>query len=217
MKNLYFALIILLFVSFNNVQAQTFNKKSAFISGLVGAASLNNSGVSDHNSFALTFGGSFGIPLTKNLFLYTRSSYTSKSNFQSYYNESFVTSQFQYSDRLALVNASFSQLVINSGLLYNFYVSKFLTLGVSGGATFAVLNQDAKMVGGHVISNVDNEAIWGAFGGLMVEKGWEESNITTFAEAQYNYAQSDAAYHSNALNRMNFTIGVRYYLDRRGF
>ena len=55
------------------------------------------------------------------------------------------------------------------------------------------------------------------FGGLMVEKGWEESNITTFAEAQYNYAQSDAAYHSNALNRMNFTIGVRYYLDRRGF
>ncbi len=214
MKTLYFFLITVLIISFADVPAQSFNRKSAFISGIVGAASLNNSGINEQSSFALTFGGSFGIPLTKNLFLYTRSSYTSKSNFQSYYNTSFVASQFLYSDRLALVNASFSQLVVNSGLLYNFYVSKFLTLGVSGGATFAVLNQDAKLVGGHIISNVDNETIWGAFGGLMAEKGWEDSNITTFIEAQYNYAQSNAAYHSNALNRMNFTIGVRYYLHR---
>lgn len=217
MKSLYFFLITVLFISFADVPAQTYNKKAAFISGLVGAASINNSGINDHNSYALTFGGSFGIPLTKNLFLYNRSSYTSMSNFQSYYNTSFITSQFQYSDQLALVNSSFSQLVINSGLLYNFYVSQFVTLGVSSGVTFAVLNQDAKLVGGHVISDVDNETIWGVFGGLMAEKGWEDSNITTFVEAQYNYAQSDAAYHSNALNRMNFTIGVRYYLDRRSF
>jgi hypothetical protein len=79
------------------------------------------------------------------------------------------------------------------------------------------LNQDAKLVGGHVISQVNNEAIWGAFGGLMAEKGWEDSNVTTFIEAQYNYARSDASYHSNALNRMNFTFGIRYYLDRRSY
>ena len=217
MKTLFFTLTILVLFIFTVVPAQSFHKKSAFVSGLVGAASLNNSGINERNSFALTFGGSFGIPVTKNLFLYTRTSYTSKSNFQSYYNTSYLTSQFQYSDQLSLVNSSFSQLLINTGLLYNFYLSQFFALGVSGGVTFAVLNQDAALVGGHVISKVDNETIWGAFGGLMAEKGWEDSNITTFAEAQYNYARSDASYHSNALNRMNFTFGVRYYLDRRSF
>ena len=217
MKTLFFTLTILVLFLFTEVPAQSFHKKSAFVSGLVGAASLNNSGINERNSFALTFGGSFGIPVTKNLFLYTRTSYTSKSNFQSYYNTSYLTSQFQYSDQLSLVNSSFSQLLINTGLLYNFYLSQFFALGVSGGVTFAVLNQDAALVGGHVISKVDNETIWGAFGGLMAEKGWEDSNITTFAEAQYNYARSDASYHSNALNRMNFTFGVRYYLDRRSF
>ena len=217
MKTLFFMLTILVLFLFTEVPAQSFHKKSAFVSGLVGAASLNNSGINERNSFALTFGGSFGIPVTKNLFLYTRTSYTSKSNFQSYYNTSYLTPQFQYSDQLSLVNSSFSQLLINTGLLYNFYLSQFFALGVSGGVTFAVLNQDAALVGGHVISKVDNETIWGAFGGLMAEKGWEDSNITTFAEAQYNYARSDASYHSNALNRMNFTFGIRYYLDRRSF
>ena len=217
MKTLSCTLILLLLFLFTEVPAQSYHKKSAFVSGLVGAASINNSGINERNSYALTFGGSFGIPITKNLFLYTRTSYTSKSNFQSFYNTSYLTSQFQFSDQLTLVNSSFSQLLINSGLLYNFYLSQFFTLGLNGGVTFAVLNQDATLVGGHVISQVNNEAIWGAFGGVMAEKGWEDSNVTTFVEAQYNYARSDASYHSNALNRMNFTFGVRYYLDRRSY
>lgn len=217
MKTLSLTIAILIFVSLTEISAQSFQKRSVFISGLVGAASMNNSGINERSSFALTFGGSFGIPITKNLYLYTRGSYTSKSNFQSYYNTSYLTSQYQFSDQMTLVNSSFSQLVVNSGLLYNFHLSQFFTLGLSGGVTFAVLNQDAAFQGGYVISKIDNETIWGAFGGLMAEKGWEDSNITTFAEAQYNYAQSDAAYHSNALNRMNFTFGVRYYLDRRNY
>jgi len=217
MKTLSTALIVLVLFSISEIPAQSFHKKSAFVSGLVGAASVNNSGITDQNSYALTFGGSFGIPITKNLFLYTRGSYTSKSNFQSYYNMSYLTTQLPYSDQLSLVNSSFSQLVVNSGLLYNFHLSQFFTLGLSGGVTYAILNQDAELAGGYVLSKVDNESIWGAFAGVMAEKGWEDSNITTFVEAQYNYARSDAAYHSNALNKMNFTLGFRYYLDRNGF
>jgi len=217
MKTLSLTIALIIFVSFTEISAQSSQRKSVFISGLVGAASMNNSGINERNSFALIFGGSFGIPITRNLYLYTRGSYTSKSNFQSYYNTSYLTSQYQFSDQTTLVNSSFSQLVMNSGLLYNFHLSQFFTLGLSGGVTFAVLNQDAAFQGGYVISKVDNETIWGGFGGLMAEKGWEDSNITTFAEAQYNYARSDAAYHSNALNKMNFTIGVRYYLDRSSY
>jgi hypothetical protein len=194
----FFTTLLLLFVllQFASIEAQTLKKKSSFISGLVGAAQVSNSG---------------------NLYIYTRGSYSSKSNFQSYYNTSYLTTQFQLSDQFVEVNSSFNQLLLNAGLLYTFNLSKEFSLGVSGGVSFAVVNQEAQLIGGHVLSSIDNEAIWGYFGGLMVEKAWEETNVTTFAEAQYNFAQSDAPYHASALNAVNFTFGVRYYIDRRGF
>ncbi len=200
-----------------DISAQNFRKKSAFVSGLIGGAQISNSNNGSENPVAISFGGSIGYPITKNLFLYTRGSFTSKSNFQSFYNTSYLSSQIQFSDQFVEVNSSFSQLLFNGGLLYSFNLSDEFALGISGGATFAVINQEAKLLGGHVISKVDNETIWGYFGGAMVEKYWEDNNITTFIEAQYNFLQSDALYHPTALNNLNFTFGVRYYLSRRSF
>ncbi|MCH7964461.1 MAG: hypothetical protein IH852_11060 [Bacteroidetes bacterium] len=212
-------LLLTLFVLFSvcDISAQNFRKKSAFVSGLIGGAQISNSNNGSENPVAISFGGSFGIPITKNLFLYTRGSFTSKSNFQSFYNTSYLSSQIQFSDQFVEVNSSFSQLLFNGGLLYSFNLSDEFALGISGGATFAVINQEAKLLGGHVISNVDNETIWGYFGGAMVEKYWEDKNVTTFIEAQYNFLQSDAPYHPTALNNLNFTFGVRYYLSRSSF
>ena len=217
MKNFTRLILILVLFQFTDISAQNLSKKSSFISGLVGAAQIGNSGNSRQSGVALTFGGSFGIPITKNLYIYTRVSYSSKSNFQSFYNTSYLTSQFQLSDQFVEVNSSFNQLLLNTGLLYNFYLSQEFTFGVSGGVSFAVVNQEAQLIGGHVISSIDNEAIWGYFGGLMIEKAWEESNVTTYAEAQYNFARSSAPYHASALNAANFTFGVRYYMNRRSF
>ncbi len=115
----------------------------------------------------------------------------------------------------AQVNSSFSQLLVNGGLLYNIRVTEEFVLGLNGGLTFMVLNQEARLRTGQVISNIDNENIWGAFGGVIIEKAWEESDFTTFLEAQYNYAESDALYRSDALNAMNYTFGIRYYLSGR--
>ena len=214
-----FALLLTFFVliSVCDISAQKMSKKSAFISGLVGAAQISNSSNGNESPLALAFGGSFGYPLIKNLYLYTRSSYTTKSNFQSYYNTSYLSGQYQISDQFTKVTSSFSQLLFNGGLLYSFNLSDEFALGVSGGVTYSVVNQEAKLFGGHVVSSVDNETIWGYFGGMMVEKSWEESNASTFIEAQYNYAASDAPYHANALNNLNFTFGVRYYLSGRSF
>lgn len=217
MKILITIIVILFVFPFTYVDAQRLNKKSSFISGLVGAAQVSNSRTGQESAVALTFGGSFGFPITQNLYIYTRGSYSSKSNFQSYYNSSYLTSQFQLSNQFVEVNSSFNQLLLNTGLLYNFYLSDEFTLGISGGMTFSVVNQEARLIGGHVISSIDNEAIWGYFGGLMMEKGWDDSNVTTYAEAQYNYAQSSAPYHVSALNAVNFTFGVRYYMNRRSF
>jgi hypothetical protein len=217
MKNFTTLVLILGLLQFTDIDAQKLSKKSSFISGLVGAAQVGNSSNGRESGVALTFGGSFGFPITKNLYFYTRGSYSSKSNFQSFYNTSYLTSQFQLSDQFVEVNSSFNQLLLNVGLLYSFYLSKEFTLGISGGVTFAVVNQEAQLIGGHVISSIDNEAIWGYFGGLMIEKAWEESKVTTYAEAQYNFAQSSAPYHASALNAANFTFGVRYYMNRRDF
>jgi hypothetical protein len=96
-------------------------------------------------------------------------------------------------------------------------LSDEFTLGINGGVTFSVINQEARLLGGHVISSIDNESIWGYFGGIIVEKSWEDKNVTTFIEAQYNYAQSDASYYPSALNATNFTFGVRYYMSGKSF
>ena len=184
-----------------------------FISGMAGASTVNLSGDDSRNPLSFAFGGSFGvpIPIVKNLFFYTRTSYSSQSNFQSVFNSSFFTNNFQLTEQFTEVNSSFSQLILNGGLLYNFIVTDDLLLGVNGGLTFMVINQEARLRTGRVISAIDNERIWGAFGGLIVEKRWDESDFATIAEAQYNYAESDAFYRPGALSAMNYTLGVRYY------
>jgi hypothetical protein len=182
---------------------------------MMGAASVSLSGSNESNPVSFAFGGSAGIPIVENLYLYTRTSYTSQSNFQSYFNTSYLNNQFQISGDFSEVNSSFSQLLLNAGLLYNFNLTEEFVLGINGGASFMVINQEAKLRTGTVISSIDNENIWGAFGGVIVEKKWEESDFSTFFEAQYNYAKSDAFYRTGALSTMNYTFGVRYYLAGR--
>lgn len=211
--------IFLLFVLIRiDASSQTYlQHNSIFFGGMAGVATVNLSGNDGQNPVSLAFGGSVGIPvpLIKNLFLYARTSYISQSNFQSFYNTSYLNTNIQLSEDFVEVNSSFSQLIINGGLLYNFLVTEDFVLGVNGGMTFMVVNQEARLRTGRVISSVDNENIWGAFGGLVGEKRWDDSNFSTFAEAQYNYAQSDAEYRPGAFSAMNYTFGVRYYLSSR--
>jgi len=210
-------ILFILFISTANIAQIHIRSNTPFISGMAGAAKLNLSGNDGQNPFSFTFGGSFGIPVpfVKNLFLYARTSYTSQSNFQSFYNTSYLNNTVQLSEDFTEVNSSFSQLILNGGLLYNFILSEEFVLGINGGLTFMVINQEARLRTGRVISSIDNERIWGAFGGLIAEKRWDESNFTTFAEAQYNYAESDAFYRPGALSSMNYTFGVRYYFAGR--
>jgi len=61
--------------------------------------------------------------------------------------------------------------------MYNFLVTDDLVLGVNGGLSFMVVNQEARLRTGTVISSIDNENIWGAFGGIIAEKRWDDSNF----------------------------------------
>ena len=217
MKNLLLSFVLVF--SVNVLLTAQINKlnNSVFFGGMAGAAKLNFSGSNGQDPLSFIVGGSIGIPVpfVKNLFLYARTSYTSQSNFQSYYNTSYLNYSVQLSDEFVEVNSNFTQLILNGGLLYNFLITDDFLLGVNGGLTFMVVNQEARLRTGTVISSVDNETIWGAFGGLIGEKRWDESNFSTFVEAQYNYAESDAVYRPGALSAMNYTVGVRYYLTGR--
>ncbi|MBP1683591.1 MAG: hypothetical protein H6Q27_1155, partial [Ignavibacteriaceae bacterium] len=160
-------LIFLLFISieFESGAQSYLQHNSVFLGGMAGVATVNLSGSDENNPVSLAFGGSIGIPvpLLKNLFLYARTSYISQSNFQSLYNTSYLNTNIQLSEDFMEVNSSFSQLILNGGILYNFLVSDDLVLGVNGGLTFMVVNQEARLRTGRVISSVDNENIWGAF------------------------------------------------------
>jgi len=216
MKKIIPILILFTSVSIVNILPQSRAEHSSpFISGMVGTAKVSLSGSGEQSPMALAFGGSFGIPITKNIYLYTRSSYTSQSNFQSFYNTAYLSGSLLLSEEFTQVNSSFTQLLVNGGLLYNIRITEEFVLGLNGGLSFMILNQEAKLRTGQVISNINNENIWGAFGGVIIEKSWEESDFTTFFEAQYNYAESDALYRSDALNVMNYTFGIRYYLSGR--
>jgi len=216
MKKIILLLIIIFSISEATAQNNRYSN-SVFFGGIAGAAQMNLSENEGRTPLSFVVGGSIGIPvpIVKNLFLYARTSYTSQSNFQSFYNTSYLNYSVQFSDEFVEVNSSFSQLILNGGLLYNFLVTDEFVLGVNGGLTFMVVNQEARLRTGTVISSVDNENIWGAFGGLIGEKRLEDSNLPTFLEIQYNYAESDAVYRLGALSAMNYTFGVRYYLAGR--
>ena len=210
--------IILILSLAITLNAQSYLKNtSPFLGGMAGIASVNLSSNDGQTPLSFAFGGSIGIPvpLIKNLYLYARTSYISQSNFQSFYNTSYLNNIVQLSDEFVEVNSSFSQLILNGGLLYNFIVTNEFVLGINSGLTFMVVNQEARLRTGRVISSVENENIWGAFGGIIAEKRWDDSNFSTFAEAQYNYAESDAVYRPGALSAMNYTFGVRYYMAGR--
>jgi len=217
MKKVLLLLSLVFFLSIAANAQPYLKSNSAFLGGMAGAVSMNQSDSRGQSGLSFVFGGSFGfpVPFVKNLFLYARTSYSSQSNFQSLYNTSYLNASVQLSDAFTEVNSSFSQLILNGGLLYNFILSEEFVLGVNGGLSFMVVNQEARLRTGTVISSIDNENIWGAFGGIIAEKRWDDSNFSTFVEAQYNYAESDAVYRPGALSAMNYTFGVRYYLAGR--
>lgn len=155
----YSAVVIFVLLSTSLFSQSKIQETSVFVSGIIGAAKVNLSGSDDQNPLALAFGGSIGIPIVKNLYLYARTSYTSQSNFQSFYNSSYLNGNFQLSDEFTEVNSSFTQLLLNGGLLYNFIITEDVKLGLNGGVSFIVLNQEAKLRSGHVISSIDNENI----------------------------------------------------------
>lgn len=210
MKRVLLALVVLFSVS---LFAQ--REEAPYIFGSLGAKSgggaTNPYQQKSGSSVVLSTG--FGLPLFSNISLYTRLSYISKSNYVGEEYANFSEGGLTTLNQLTSVNASFSQFIFNGGLQYNILLSNDLTMGVSGGVTYALVDHEAVLPNGMLLQKLDNEGVFGAFSGVSLEKSFEDSNVSLFGEAQYNYAKKDIIYFRDKFSGMNFTVGGRFYLN----
>ena len=199
--------ILFLFSSINFAQSKL---NAPYIGLHFGASSNENAAYQKiQNSPEFVFGGNFGIPLYKNLSLYTRATYFVNNDFSG--NASYFDPSIQVYNQATGFIASFSQLVINFGLQYSIPLFEEVNLGFAGGLTYSLVDHEAKFTSGQLIQKLDNEGVFGYFGGANVEKRFSDSDFALYAEALYNYADKDVIYFRDKFSGMNFTFGGKYY------
>ncbi len=213
MKKL-FPLFIVLTILITNTDIDSKNKfnDGIYFSGVVGSY---QSGQSDSRNglSTLSIGAGFGIPLFTNAYLYNKISYHSKSNFGAYQN-SYIQHGLDVVHEIERVNASFSQIIYNGGLQYNIQFSDEILVGLTGGLTYSIVSQEVFALSGTQIQNIDKEGLFGYFGGLSVEKRFDDSDLSVIGEAQYLYFDSNRVLFTRSLSGMNYSFGFKYYLTR---
>ncbi len=193
--------------------AQSSQNNALYLSGnLVVSNSSMQENYKDH-SLHTAFGIGFGFPLFQNISFYGRVTYTSKPNFTAYDYLTYVDNDISIINQLTAANVTFSQFIFNAGLQYNFFISKSIKLGLSSGFTYSMVNQKISLQSGKTIENLDNEGLYGYFAGTSLEKTFEDSHVSIFGEAQYNFIRKDLVYYRSNFGGVNFTIGGKYYFS----
>jgi len=217
MKQINLLLLVSLLLLAVTASAQDTNKRTAYFSANVSSYNSPQSYGPSRNEGSSRIGGGIGvgIHLIENIYLYGKATYIGKSNFTGIYDNNYYKTEFNISENLSMVNASISQLVVNGGIQYNINLSKQLLIGVLGGITYSLVDQEARLYSGELVQKIDYQSFYGYFGGLSVEKSFKDSEFSMFAEAIYNYIDDKSAYFRNVFSGMNFTIGGRYYFVGR--
>ncbi len=206
-------LILILLVGSSMIFAQDYEKQSVYFSANFGLyKSGDNSNFRNLGSQRLGGGIGFGFRIVGNLFFYTRGQYVAKSDFTGVYDNRYLDTDLSIVNNIGTANASMSQLVLNSGLQYNIFLAKDLSVGFLGGVTYTMVDQEARSFSGVLLNRIANEWFYGYFGGATLEKRFKRSNLTVFAEGIYNYINDQSVFFRDILSGMNFTIGGRYYL-----
>ena len=204
MKNLLYILLSLFLSS--AVIAQ--KKNSPFISAHFGAYSSSSSDVRTANGIpGIVFGAGLGIPLISNIQFYNKITYVLKSD----YDVKYFSSEFDIYNSVNDVNASFSQLIYNGGLQYKFNLNENLNLGIIGGLTYTLVDHEARLISGEIIQSIDNEGVFGYFGGANIENKFEDKNLSLYGEAIYNHSNRNVVHFNSPFTGMNYTFGFRYY------
>ena len=203
-----YLITIFLFIIPFIVEAQNrIHEKSIFLSGGIGVIQSSSSEeiISKFLPNVL-FQFGFGIPLDYHLSVYNRISYTSKSDFKAY-------AQIEPINRLVEATSSFSQLIFNAGLRYSIIITQDWSAGFSAGFTYSLVNNKSTLKG-ELYQSLDNQNLYGYFGGIDLEHRFSDSQLSAFGEAFYNYIRNDNIYFRDKFSGMNLTAGVRFYLQK---
>ncbi len=203
-----YLIVVLIFVYPLITKAQSYiPEKSIFLSGGMGIFQTPSSEeVSSKYLPNILFQAGLGIPFSNHLYFYNRISYRSKSDFTAY-------EQIESTNELIQTTASFSQLIYNSGLRYGIFINYDWILAFSVGFTYSLVNQTV-MTGNETNQKLDNQGLYGYFGGIDLEHKLYDSNLSVFGEAQYNHIRSDYLYYRDKFSGMNLTAGVRFYFQK---
>jgi hypothetical protein len=217
MKLKYILGFLIFSVTIISGQSQSGTTNSTFISALMGTVQYGSPHyTNNNNAFAASGGGEFGIPVLNNTYIIGQISYQAISNYQTYLESSHIETNLGVVNELVKTNASFSHLIVSSGLQYTFSIYEDYKIGLSGGVQYSLINQEAYLSSGMLVRSLNNEGFFGYFGGILVEKTFKDKNYSIIGEAQYNYIQSDAVSYTDEFSGMNFFIGGRYYFNSRG-
>jgi hypothetical protein len=212
----YYLPILMMILLGISINAQDDRNRSSYFSGHIGAYSGNGTAYGRANGTqAFNIGAGFGLPLIGDLYLFSRFSYVSKSGYEGFFDNRYLDQSLQSVNELVRVNGTFSQLIMNGGLQYKLYLVEDISMGFAGGLTYAMVNHEARVVSGELIQQIDNSGVFGYFLGLTVEKEFERSDLSIFAEGIYNKAEKDMVYFRDAFSGMNFTVGMKYYFSNR--
>lgn len=214
MKTLLTIFLLIIFSIFlQNSFAQLKEIRTPYFSGMIGTSTIASSEYEkSQNSIGTAFAIGFGLPVYKSLSLYSKAGYISKPDFSAYQVLNYSQNGITINNELTELNASFSQLIFNFGLEYNLFLSEQIKLGLNGGVSYSLINQESRFKNGQLFSRLNNDGVFGYFGGASLEKGFTDSSFSLFLEAQYNYANKNAVFYRTAFSGMNYSIGVKYYL-----
>jgi hypothetical protein len=216
--NRYTFISLLIILSASPAVSQTVEQRSAFVSANLGgfvALREDFSKVYDSN-LGFAFGGGLGLPLSSRMYLYGKATYFFKTGVPVIYTYTYQDGNLVSITERRDGTASFKQWIINGGLQYNVFLSEDYTFPINGGITYTRISEEQRSSSGSLSSSIDGTGILGLFGGVGVERNFQDSPFSVFAETQYNYSRRDILTAVGNYGGWNLTLGVRYYFkDRR--
>lgn len=203
-----YLITILIFIFPFITKAQShIRDKSIFLSGGIGIAhSLSSEDLSSKYLPNVLFQIGLGIPIYSHLFVYNRISFSSKSDFKAY-------SKIGPMNQLVEVTSSFSQLIYNGGLRYGIFISEDWTLSLSAGLTYSMVNSKS-VLKGELFQTLDNQNLYGYFGGIALEHKFPDSKISIFGEAIYNYIGNRNINYREKFSGTNISVGILYFFQK---
>jgi hypothetical protein len=108
-------------------------------------------------------------------------------------------------------SATFREWLFNAGLLYNFILSNNNTLGINGGIVLVSVNEQTNGPAGSYSVTTKGGGFLGLFGGVILERKFENSPFSVFGEVQYNLSRNGIISGLGNDGGLNMNLGLRFY------